>query len=266
MSTVQIDPSGRAVHYVRSGPRGGVPVVLLHAAGLDRGYWDRQLVALHDAYDVVVPDLPGHGATPGEPRDWTLEQLTATLSGFLHALDIRVAHLAGVSLGGMLGQSLAATEPDLVRSLTLIGTTASFSADGRAAMLERARTARSGGMAALLPATIARWFTPETVARRPDLIDRVTTTLLADDPLVHAAVWEMIAGLDLAPGLGRIGCPTLVLVGTEDRSTPVAAAQELRDGIAGARLEIIPDTSHLAPLEHPGLTNTHLRSFLQGQP
>jgi 3-oxoadipate enol-lactonase len=255
-----------ALHHIRSGPCGGVPVVLLHAAGLDLGYWDRHMAALSPTHDVVALDLPGHGASPGDPQDWTLTQVTAEIADFLRGLGIPAAHMVGLSVGGMLAQSLALAEPGMVRSLTLIGTAASFPAEGRAAIRERARQARTEGMAAMLPATIARWFTRQTVAERPDLIDRVTSTLLADDPQVHAAVWDAVAELDLAPRLGQVACPTLVLVGESDPSTPLAAAQELRDGITGAQMRTIQNASHLAPLEHPELTAALILAFLDRQP
>jgi 3-oxoadipate enol-lactonase len=265
MSTVHTRSPARTLHYVRTGPRGATPVLLLHPAGLDLGYWDRHLAALRDDHDVIALDLPGHGASSGGPQDWTLDQATGIVAAFLRGLDIPEAHLVGLSVGGMLAQSLALAEPAMVRSLTLMGTAASFSPEGRAAIRDRARTARTQGMPALVPAAIARWFSSQTVAKRPDLIERVTTTLLADDAEVHAAVWDMVAELDLAPQLGRIGCPTLVLAGESDPSTPLAAARELRDGISGAQLHVVPDTSHLAPLERPDLTSAHLLAFLEQQ-
>lgn len=265
MSTVHISSPALALHYVRTGPRGGIPVVLLHPAGLDLGYWDRHLAVLREDHDAIALDLPGHGASSGGPQDWTLVRATGILAAFLRGLDISQVHLVGLSVGGMLAQSLALAEPALVRSLTLMGTAASFSPDGRAAIRDRAQAVRTLGMPAVVPAAIARWFTPQTVAQRPDLIDRATTTLLADDPEVHAAVWDMVADLDLAAQLGQIACPTLVLAGACDPSTPVTAAEELRDGIGGAQLHVVADTSHLAPLERPDLTSALLLAFLEEQ-
>ena len=100
-------------------------------------------------------------------------------------------------------------------------------------------------------------------ARRPDLIDRVTKTLLADDPRVHAALWDMISTLDLAAQLGQIGCPTLILVGEQDPSSPPGAARVLRENIAGAEMHVIADASHMAPLEKPDGINAPLGNFLQ---
>lgn len=61
--------ANRPINLVRTGPRGGAPVILIHPAGLDLSYWDRQIEALRDQHDVVAFDLPGHGRTPGTPAD-----------------------------------------------------------------------------------------------------------------------------------------------------------------------------------------------------
>ena len=252
----------RVINVVRTGPRGGPPVVLVHPVGLDLTYWAGQIEALCDTHDVVAFDLPGHGSTPGTPDDWTLEKAAAVLAQVVRSTGNERAHVVGLSVGGMIAQALTLSQPDLVESLTLIDTAAAFSDAGRAGMRERARMAREGGMQAVLPSTLQRWFTPETVARRPDLIDRVTKTLLADDALVHAAMWDMISDLDLVLQLHRISCPTLILVGEHDPSSPPAAAKVLADSIAGAEMHVIPDASHMAPLEKPAVVNDYLCSFL----
>ncbi|HEY0816345.1 MAG TPA: alpha/beta hydrolase, partial [Pseudonocardia sp.] len=105
-------------------------------------------------------------------------------------------------------------------------------------------------------------MTAGTRSRRPELVDRVGKTLLGDDPLVHAAMWEMIAEFELVAALPRILCPTLVLVGEFDCSSPVAAARQLRDGIPDARLRVTPDAAHMSPLEKPDVVNAHLVDFL----
>ena len=258
--------AARPINLVRTGPRGGAPVVLVHPVGLDLCCWDRQIEALHGTHDVVAFDLPGHGRTPGTPEDWTLDRAAACLAEIIRRLDAGPAHVVGLSVGGMIAQALAMDRPSLVRSLALIDTAAAFAEPGRAAMRERAAAARRGGLAAVLRTTIERWFTPETERRRPDLIDRASKTLLADDPLIHAAMWDMISGLDLVSGLHRIGCPTLILVGEFDPSSPPAASAVLQANIAGAEMHVIPGASHMAPLERPDVINAHLTAFLARSP
>ncbi|MGI4794150.1 MAG: alpha/beta fold hydrolase [Janthinobacterium lividum] len=264
MDTPSDDWADRAINLVRTGPQGGAPVILVHPVGLDLSYWDRQIEALRGTHDVVAFDLPGHGRTPGTPADWTLDHAAGCLGHVIQGLDAGPAHLVGLSVGGMISQALALAHPDQVRSLTLIDTAAAFAATDRIAMRDRADAARRDGMAAVLETTIKRWFTVETERDRPDLIDRVSKTLLADDPLVHAAMWDMIAGLDLVSDLHRIAVPTLILVGEFDPSSPPAAARVLQENIRAAEMHVIVGASHMAPIEKPDTVNAHLVRFLAG--
>ena len=70
--------TSREIHMVRTGPRGGTPVVLLHPAGLELSYWDRQIEVLSEDYDVVAFDLPGHGRSAGSPEGGTQEAAPAS--------------------------------------------------------------------------------------------------------------------------------------------------------------------------------------------
>lgn len=257
--------SDRQIHSVRTGPRGGAPVVLVHPVSLDLGYWSEQVSALAQDHDVVTYDLPGHGRSPGTPADWSFDQAAAVLARLVRDLNAGPAHIVGLSVGGMIAQALALAEPALVVSLSLIGTAADFPEAGRAAIRARAQATRDGGMAAVLQSSIARWFSPETVTQRPDLIDRVTRTFLVNDPAIHAAMWDMIAELDFAGEIHRIACPTLVLVGELDPSTPPATARFLAETIPGAELHIIPGASHMVPFEQPAAVNDHLLRLLAGR-
>ncbi len=263
---IMSDQKLASIHMVRTGPRGDAPVVLVHPVGLDLTYWDRQIEALRDTHDVVAYDLPGHGSTPGAPADWTFDRAATTLSQIVMSLGQEGAHIVGISVGGMIAQVFALRYPTLVRSLALVGTAASFPNDARQAMRDRADTARLTGMSAVLPSTIERWFTPAFVANRPDVIDRVGKTLLSDDPAIHAAMWDMISGLNVAGELSRISCPTLVLVGDRDPSCPPAAARVLHEGIAGSQMEVLADASHMSILEQPVIINEHLSNFYASLP
>ena len=162
----------------------------------------------------------------------------------------------------MLAQHFALEHPELVRSLCLIGSACTFPDPARQALRERAAAIRQGGMQAVLRASLERWFTPEFRQRRPDVIDRASKSVLAADPAVQAAMWDMIAALDTQERLASLTCPTLVLVGSEDPSTPPAAARLIGERIAGARVEIIPGASHMATLEVPEVVNSFLETFV----
>lgn len=237
-------------------------VVLVHAVGYDLTYWDRQIEALQSAYNVVAFDLPGHGRSPGSAEDWSFEKAALLIAALIETVSDHPVHLVGLSFGGMLAQATVLARPDLVRTLTLIGTASTFPEAARESMRARAQAIREGGMAAVLQSSLERWFTPELRGRRPDIVDRVTKTILADDPATQAAVWDIVATFDVQDRLGEIQCPTLVLVGELDPSTPPAAATALMKGIAGAKMIILPGVSHIVTVEAPQAVNSELVSFL----
>jgi 3-oxoadipate enol-lactonase len=129
-------------------------------------------------------------------------------------------HLVGISFGGMIARVTTLSRPELVRSLTLIGTASHFPDTARDAMTARAETVREGGMVAMVPSSLERWFTQKTRGQRPVILDRITKTLLGDDPAAHAATWDVISHLDIRSRIGEIARPTLILVGEHDPSTP----------------------------------------------
>ncbi len=256
------DRDAVGIHLVRTGPRGAAPTVFVHPVGLDLTYWGNQIEALCDAHDLVAYDLPGNGQTPGTRADWTFDAAASALARVARSTGADRVNVVGISVGGMIAQAFALAHPELLRSLVLIATAATFSTAERDAMRQRAALALRDGMSAVLQATIERWFTTATIARRPDIVDRVGKTLLADDPTIYAAMWHMIAGLDFANRLGEITCPTLILTGEADPICPPSVARALHEGIAGSRLAIVPDAAHMCILEQPGFINDRLAEFL----
>ncbi len=238
-------------------------VVLIHAVGYDLTYWDRQIEALREEYNVVAFDLPGHGGSPGAPENWSFDHAATIVAELIEETSPRPVHLVGISFGGMIAQCTTLARPDLVRSLTLIGSASHFPEEVQRGMRARAQTVRAGGMAAVVQSSLERWFTSETRMQRPDIIGRVTKTLLADDPVTHAAIWDVIATLDIHGRLPEIQCPTLILVGERDPSTPPSVARELSRAILGAEMVIIPDASHIVTVEAPTAVNEALKAFLK---
>jgi len=257
----KITPEAR-LNWVRTSSDLPETVVLIHAVGQDLTYWDRQIEALQGRYNVVAFDLPGHGRSSGAPEDWSFDYAAALVAKLIEEVSAKPVHLVGISFGGMIAQVITLTRPGLVRSLTLIGTASHFPEVVRDGMRARAKTARAGGMAAVLQSSLERWFTPETRTQRPDIVDRITKTLLGNDPATHAAIWDVISKLDIHTRLGEIRCPTLILVGERDPSTPPSVAYGLLEAIPSAKITVIPDASHIVTVEAPAAVNDALEEFL----
>ena len=253
------------IHSVRAGNRGTPPVVLLHAASLDLTYWDAQFEALSRTHDVVAFDWPGHGRSAGISGPVRFEDWAEVVAAIVRGVGGQPAHIVGVSMGSMVAQYFALNHPNLVRSLCLIGSACTLAEPVRQAMRERAAKARREGMQAVLATATGHWFTPGFRQRRPDVIDRVEKTFLAFDPEQYAALWEMIATLETQARLSELACPTLVLAGEHDASTPPAAARTIGERIAGARVEVVDAAGHLVPIEASQAVNQTLRTFLTEQ-
>ena len=256
------DPEQTALHYVRTGSRGNPPILLLHAVGMDLTMWGTQLEALQENYDVIALDLPGHGLSPKIGEKLSFSYLAAAVGQLVASLGTGPVHLVGSSFGGMVAQTVAVEHPALVRSLSLIGTACTFPEAGRTALRERAGFVRREGMRALAPLTLARWFTPEFSQRRPDVPDGITKLLYRQDAAAHADLWDLIATLDTQAGLPAGSVPALVIVGEQDTSTPVAAAQQLAQALRTPHLHIVPGSAHLTNLEAPEVVNDLLLHFL----
>lgn len=249
------------INMIRTGPRDGTPVVLVHAVGTDLTLWGQQIEALYKDYDVVALDLPGHGLsgkTDGEP---SFTKFAASVSGVIEGLESGPVHLVGLSFGGMISQTVAIHRPELVRSLSLIGTVSTFPDAVRAALRDRAMFVRKEGMRAVAPLSLARWFTPEFSKRRPDVLDRVSKILYQQDPSYHAVMWEMISQLDTEHRLQELSLPAQVIVGEVDLSTPVSMAQTLAKALGTEHLHVVPDSSHFTNLEAPEIVNSLLLNF-----
>ena len=263
MSQMQVEASSAPrLNWVRTSTEKPETVVLIHAVGHDLTYWDRQIEALSSDFNVVAFDLPGHGSSTGLPEDWSFDYAAAIVAKLIEETSSSPVHLVGISFGGMIAQVTTLARPDLIRSLTLIGTASHFPDTARDTMRTRAETVREGGMIAVLQSSLVRWFTQKTRTQRPDIVDRITKTLLRDDPATHAAIWDVISTLDLRSRIVEIACPTLILVGEHDPSTPPSMAYELRDAIKDAEIMVIPDASHIVTVEAPAAVNKALKAFL----
>lgn len=242
----------------------GPLLLLLHPIGLDSHCWGGLPARLAQRCRVVAVDTAGHGRSPDAARPGAMQDRVADVLRLLADLGRGPAVLLGVSFGGMIAQQVALAQPDRVAALVLGGCPGAIPAAAREAILKRGTDAEAGGMAAVVDATLARWFTPGFLSTEE--VGTVRARLLADDPSNWAAGWEAIAEHDALAGLARLDLPALVVAGESDEATPLAAKQALAAAIPGSRLSVLPGAPHMMQIECPGAFADTVLSFLDTVP
>ncbi len=256
-----VTSDGCRVQYRIDGRANAPALLLCHAAGSNLTLWDEQMPALRERFRVVRYDSRGQGASDVPTGPYTIDRLAADALSVLDAAGIARASFCGISIGGMVGQTLATQAPVRLERLII----ANSAPTGGPPEIWNARIAAvtENGMGPIVDSVLERWLTPEFRARNPAAVARVRAMLEASPPAGYAGCCAAIRDLDTRAALGRIALPTLVIVGDGDPSTPPAAGESIAALIPGARLERIA-ASHLSNVERPVEFTSLVLDFLTG--
>ena len=262
MSGGSVNVRGVEVAYDDVG-RGDV-VVLLHGFLFDRSMWREQVAALSERFRFITPDLRGHGESSATDGPMTMEEMAADVAALLDELGVTAAVVGGLSMGGYVALAFCRRYPERVRALVLADTRAQAdNEEGRAGREELARRARDEGMRPIADTLTPKLLAPETLAARPDVVERVRSMILATKPEGAASASRgMAVRADQTEWLSEISVPVLIVVGSEDAITPPAGAEAMHARIKGARLEVIGGAGHASNIERPAEFNRVLADFL----
>jgi 3-oxoadipate enol-lactonase len=235
--------------YRLRGPEDAPVLVLSNSLGTTQELWAKQRPLLAERFRVLTYDHPGHGSSGLPEQPCTIESLTRSFVTLLDELDLERVSLCGVSLGGMVGMTLALEEPERVDRLVLACTSAYVGPpEGWA---ERARMVRTRGMEAVADTVIGRWFTPELEDEEPETVARFRAMLAATAPEGYARCCEALGAWDARERVSAIAVPVLVVAGEHDPAIPVEQAKLLASRVPAARLRILERAGHLANVERP---------------
>ncbi|MCC4252573.1 3-oxoadipate enol-lactonase [Sphingobium naphthae] len=252
-----IQRNGATLYWKRDGLEDAPALVLLNSIGTDMDLWDGVLPDLRDRFAVLRIDTRGHGASIAEPGDYALAMLADDVLAVADAAGFDRFSVAGVSLGGMIGMELALRAPDRVEKLLPICTSATMDS---ASWNDRIAKVRGEGMAAIADLAMGRFLSD---AAEPAIYEAVRRQLLTMDAQGYAGCGAAIRDMDLADRIDGIACPTLVVTGTRDTSTPYAGhGEHLIARIPGAA-HVALEAAHLAPLEAPEALASAITSFLE---
>ncbi len=256
MNAAQIN--GHWVHYRLEGA--GPLVVFANSLGTDLRIWDA-VVAQMPGVRVLRYDLRGHGLSESPPGPYAMADLTGDLAGLLDHLGLRADVLAGLSIGGVVAQALAHARPDLVARLAVVCSAARI---GTPEMWQdRIDAVAAGGLAAIAPAVLARWFAPGFAEAAPDEMALARTMLLRTPADGYAACCAALAAADLTETTAQLTLPTLVVAGEADGAAPPELVQATAALIPGARFVCLDGVGHIPCLEAPDRLAALLQAHLE---
>jgi pimeloyl-ACP methyl ester carboxylesterase len=244
----------------------GRPVLLVHGFPLDHTMWREQIAALAGEFRVIAPDLRGFGGSGVTPGKVTMEQFADDLNALLNALDVsETVALVGLSMGGYIAFQFWRKYASRLRALVLCDTKAApDSPDAASQRLKLAELVLRTGVAVLSDNMLPKLFDQQTIANQREVVQMIQGVVLRSNPEgVAAAQRGMAERPDMRSSLGQIAVPTLVVVGTTDAISPAAEMREIAEAIPGAKLLVVPNAGHMAPLENPGEVNPTLLAFLR---
>jgi pimeloyl-ACP methyl ester carboxylesterase len=253
LSVTTPDGATLAVWDVGRGPT----VVLPHCWGCSHAIWlpvARRLVA--SGHRVVLYDQRGHGASSRGTAPLSIAGLADDFAAVLKDRDVTDAVLAGHSMGGMTIMALATYHPEILtaraRALVLVATAAADMGTGPpGAERFAASLIASPVVSRALHSSAGHRFVRGVFGVDPvDAHIDLTRTLFADTaPRVRAGFLSAMSTMNLLEGIATIGIPTTVMIGSRDRLTAPARADQMVAAIPGARLVTLPGRGHMLPLE-----------------
>jgi aminoacrylate hydrolase len=250
------------IHYEIRGS--GDPVLLVAGLGGAASYWNPNVAAFAERYRVILHDHRGTGQSSKSEVPYSVELMADDLLRLMDSLGIEKAHLVGHSTGGAIGIVLGAIAPDRIASLTLYATWAVLDAQMEQCLALRQRILLTMGEAEYHRATPLFLYAPYyTRDNKVGIAEEVQASIVASPPasIMSGRVTGIMA-FDGLQYLGRIRCPTAVLVANDDILTPPYSSELIASRIAGAELIKLPRGGHALSRAEPAQFNEIVLGFL----
>lgn len=243
----------------------GYPLVLIEGLGYSTWMWYKQIEELSKFFKLIVFDNRGVGKTDKPDIEYSIEMFADDLADLLSKLDIKKAHILGVSMGGFIAQEFAIKYPCLVDKLILCST--SFGGlnsipipqDTLNIMLKG-----GGKYNSLDEIKEAIGVALDKKTLQEDVLEKILNEKMTDPQPKYAYQRQLMAGasFDGENRLEKIKSETLILAGRGDRVVPSENASLLKEKISCSEVKIIENAGHVFFMEQPEITNRFITDFL----
>lgn len=247
----------RLFYQTKGDPENSV-ILLIHGLGADHQMWLPQIEPFSKAgLFLVTPDMRSHGQS--SVGDFSIEACARDMDALLTELNIEKAHLAGVSMGGLIAQQMACDYPQVIDRLVICD---SFS--GVTSFSERFNAKLAALLLKVLPANMQSKLLVSTYQRmgQTAVVEYFRQMLENTDIQQVREARTAVNAFDIVERLPEIQAPTLVLVGDGFGKTAIEMARKTADGIQGATFQILEGGGDPSNMLVPDVFNRQVLAFL----
>ena len=253
------DPSQNYYSFIDNNTE---PLVFVHGVGLDHKMWDSQVNSL-DNHSTITYDLLGHGKTPYNKKEVTLNDFSDQLDYLLKFLKIDKINLIGFSLGSLIALDFASKFQHKLKSLTVIGTTYKRTVEQKALIVERFKQAKLNKP--ISKQALNRWFTDEYLNNHPKIYDQFIKILTKDgnDHLNFLKAYKLFTyHQDNIDMIKNIKTKALVMTGSGDMGSTIQMSKSLSNDLINSNFIEINNGKHLCSIECADDVNINLKNFI----
>ena len=262
---ISISINNLSVSYSDHGPDDAPVIILIHGFPLNKSMWDMQVEALKENYRVIAYDIRGHGNSDPGIDEYFIELFVNDLLRFMEKLGIEKTILCGLSLGGYIALNAVLKYPDHFDGLILndtqcIADTPEIKENRCLAIIRIMKN----GVEQYADEIIENLFARASFTKKKNEIAAVTEMITSTTKQSLCNTLHALAERkETCDRLPEINIPVLIMVGKEDKITPIDAARQMHEKIWNSKLKIIQHAGHLSNLENSAEFNLQLGKFLE---
>lgn len=248
-------------YYEFNKHNGNDPIIFIHGIGLNCGIWEEQ-ISYFKNHNTIIYDLIGHGKTPLNKTQITMQDFVKQLLKLADGLNINKFHLVGFSIGSLIARDFAASYSDRLNSLTIFGTVYKRSEDEKRQIINRYETMKLKKDISKTRA-VERWFTEKFLKKNPETYKKIYSMLKNTNHEVWLKIYKLfVQHEDDDKEIKKITAKTLIITGQEDIGSKPRMSKEISKLIQGSLCTIIKNGRHLCNIECAENFNITIKEFI----
>jgi 3-oxoadipate enol-lactonase len=264
LAAKEIEIKGNKVSYYDEG-KGETPIIFIHGFPFNKSMWNDQVTLLSADHRVIAYDVRGHGGSQAGVEEFTVDQFANDLFLLMDALMIKKAVICGLSMGGYVVLNALTKQRERIAGLILADTQcAADTEEGKDKRRKTIAFIKKNGLKEYAEESMKNLFAPQSFTDKKEQVAFVKTMILHTDADNICKTLEALATRsETCSTLDKVKIPTLILVGKEDKVTPLAAAQKMQELVTDSQLHIIDGAGHMSNLENLTDFTEHVKAFLK---